>query len=444
MKRLIFGTALLSALYTGAYAQDEFVVGIPSPPDQTTTVFIDSLTKSPHLSEIGISIKTASIQNYSIPDNYKDALISGEFDFAFYSTEIISAFSELELPYAKFLDLPLIASDTAEMASIQNSQYGDVVVAEIGQTGVLPLAFWYRPTTQLISTSQIDSAKQFAGMKVIAKDALASDLIEEFGASASTLPQSESILALQRGAFEAAEWSPYGSTDSKYWGSVAKSAIVDFRMPSGFFVVHQDLWVSLTEQQRVAFRAAISEAELAAQESRDELSLETVADLRTNGIKVLEFSDPHFSNRNDIWNAVVQTWLKQGLKDGPAALELYYSTIRSIPENIEKRGDIIPNIDESSPIYFASDRKRENARDLERGYGLRTGGVPPFSCGKVSYVEKPTRSLGRVYADLIELDGSLLEDYASCVNAISRSANTFDGEVNIYIFMDIGILCPQQ
>lgn len=402
--------------------------------DAATQAFIDQLTKSPLLAAADLQIQSYPAGSIVAPGKALDALQKEVVDLALVAYfEIAPTGREAGLEHVSLLANPAIVAGPREQFAVQDSIFGDRIVAELGKRQLASLAFWNRTSVGLVAKKPVNSLEDLKGQRIASFDPTSRGVVVALGAQPTALPAGEIIGAVERGLLDASEFgSRAASTDNAIFTAYQGGTLLtNFRQPLGFLLAHHNTWLRITQQQRDALAKAAKAAEQSARTSilADEERLPRKA--RENQIQLINFTQ---IGKPFIDSNVPALWLKQTGDAGGPVLNLLnrVKLDMSRPQPPQRGGAVQPP--QPATVLFATIRNDENKNELASRFGIKRVPGPTLSCGTVAFSIPAGRMLGEAYDGSISIPaGSSVRTGDSCYAMIGDATAKSGGSLIVYV-----------
>ena len=175
----------------------------------------------------------------------------------------------------------------------------------------------------IYSSKALNSAKDLAGSKWRAYNAVSGRIAELVSAQPVTIQAAELSQALATGAVETFSTSSATGYDSKSWEQVDYFYNVNMSLPKNLIIVNQKAFEKLDQPTQDAILSAAAAAEnrgWAESEKRNAWYLE---ELSKNGMKVEPGSAELKSDMAKVGDTMLAEWIKQAGPDGQAIIDAY-------------------------------------------------------------------------------------------------------------------------
>jgi TRAP-type C4-dicarboxylate transport system substrate-binding protein len=311
--------------------------------------------------------------------------------------------------------------DTRDLFGLQRTALGEAALAEIGRSQeYVPIAYWNRGQTSILSRSPIRTAEDFQGRKIRSAFRQQADLpIVAMGAAPVHTPAAEVFAALQRGQFDAAEVTPALAIALVPGTETGNSLGTQFRPIVGFLVAAAAAWANLTEHQKAAIATAAKAADAAARTIvlDQEAQLEQAARARNLvAVNLAQADAPNFRRLASAPAAAVTAAQLQELQADRVAIgSITRAPVAALPRIAR------PSAAAKVPMLFVTDRNDEGGNRLQVRFGSNKVDDDNLKCGQVDYDAEPARTMGVTYAGPLRLQSPDLALGAdNCVRYVSE------------------------
>jgi len=191
------------------------------------------------------------------------ALLKGSLDVAAVTIEtLIQGKYERQPKFAAALALPFQFEGSEQLFAFQDSVSGEVLLDDINQTGLVPLGYWNKGVSTLVTKQPVASMVGFKGLKVAAwQSGPSSQILHGFGAITTDLHKVAIHEVFAENRADAYEIVSSSQLDWKMVFPAKSSAIAGFRPGAGVFVANQVFWDSLSPSQKKSLVAAAKDAD---------------------------------------------------------------------------------------------------------------------------------------------------------------------------------------
>jgi TRAP-type C4-dicarboxylate transport system substrate-binding protein len=264
------GAALLSLLlslaWTGALAA-EVKLGIVA--SAQSDPLVSSLKDSPSLKSLQIDVAVLPL---STDLDALEAALKGETDLSAFTLDALTQLKSDNRPQlAPILAQPFQFASSLELFKVEDTPFGEAVLADVNRTGLFPLAFWNRGLSEIVTKHLVQGLEDFKmkGLKVATQSESGKSMLSAIGVPSTILPPNEMYSALRKGAVDASETEPYRSfygyaspvdPSRPTQGPERLSLIAGFRPLVGVLVASPTFWIGLTEEKRQALAEAADSA----------------------------------------------------------------------------------------------------------------------------------------------------------------------------------------
>lgn len=213
----------------------------------------------------------------------------GAIDFARVNGIPLTEFSE----EIGVLSMPFLFLDEEEKWEKLNGEVGRDLLDTLDGSGMVGLAYYDSGNRSFYNTQHpIESPEDMQGLKIrVQSSELAIDIVETLGASATPMEYGDVYSALQTGLIDGAENNfPSYYTSSHY--NVAKYFTVNgYQGVPEVLLSSQELWDSLSDEDKQAFREAALESVPVQREAWAELTEEARVAVTEAGSELVEIDD---------------------------------------------------------------------------------------------------------------------------------------------------------
>ncbi|MEM6462575.1 MAG: TRAP transporter substrate-binding protein [Pseudomonadota bacterium] len=186
------------------------------------------------------------------------------------------------------------------------------------------------PPAGVWAKKPITSTDELEGVKIRAWDASGTSTLINAGAAAIQMSWADVVPQLAAGGIEGVLTSAEGGTNSKFWEHLSHFSAINYSMSLNMTHVNKDAYDALTDQQREALQTAAAAASEAAWGALATRVAENFAEMKANGITVIEEVPADFLTQlSDAGTTVYDDWLE---KVGPAGQQI-------LDDYREKRGN---------------------------------------------------------------------------------------------------------
>ena len=308
--RLGIGIALIGVTLSSPALARDVKVGVPEQKDD----FIESLFSSKYLKSAGINLLPSQFLK---EDEILSATIGGAVDVGFFA---LSAVDQIKLEQSPRLYTALTRAfffkSGEEIFAVEDTAFGDAVLADLRRAKIFPLAFWNRGVSKIVAQMPITSPRDFQRLKVgeaaeKTEKIMSSPILVSLGAEPKRLAKGYSVsAAITEGVVAATVLDPKTRYDASSWddltGIEGQLYLTDFQPIVGILSASEGFWNSLSESEKQAWRLAVNEA---TQHSRHEIMTSERDIGRTAKVRLVAPSD---QNRLKLIGSMVN--YKDGLK----------------------------------------------------------------------------------------------------------------------------------
>ncbi|MBM6583886.1 TRAP transporter substrate-binding protein DctP [Microvirga sp. BT689] len=402
---VIMGAAVRS------HALDVQVV-VSAPFDAPTRALIDQLKTGPELHNIGIDVEEINAAPSTIIDLVKTA-DQGQLRLGLVTLDqLIRTGPGSKSVLAAALIQPGQFPDTRDLFDLQDTPLGEAVLAEIAQDrSLVPLSYWSRGQTSILSNSPIRSAEDLRGRKVepILTSPAAAQTMIALGVSVVTTPFAELHTALQRGVIDGAETSP-GTTQSSL--GATQWIATRHRPLIGLIVTGAQSWERLTEQQRRVLSKAVQSADRSAREVALKAEAETEWLAASKNLQIINIAKADPGGFLRASEAALPVQFGPAAQDALTDIRATRDLVNQIRSSVrpsdgndqkikqpQKRGDTTQEV----PIVVVTDRPDEHASNVQDRFGSRVVDDVTITCGQITYQPEEAQNLGVVHTGEIGL-----------------------------------------
>lgn len=218
--------------------------------------------------------------------------------------------------------MPFLATNYEDAERLWAAQK-DVIESLLDEQGMMVLYAVPWPPQGLYTTKEIRSVDDLAGLKFRTYNSTLEEFVNLAGAAPTQVEVPDIPQAFSTGRVEAMITSPSTGANSKAWDFLSHYTDIQAWIPKNIVVVNKRAFQRLDE----ATQAAILEAAAAAEARGWEMSrAETdakVAELRENGITIIEPSEELMAGLRAIGDQMMETWAADAGEAGAALLNAY-------------------------------------------------------------------------------------------------------------------------
>lgn len=432
IRAVTFATIGVLVAHTAQVRAANVQLGVADTSDPATAQLIQALMDSPVLKSAEITIVPVDLGGER---DIADMLIAGEIGLGLVSIWAIeqSAIDAERHPIlAPVLNQPFQFASTEELLGIQETPFGEAILADINRTGLVGLSFWNRGQTHIVSRMDITTAADLKGLNIRTFRLQEGDeVLVAMGASRFALPAAEVPMALQAGAIEAAEILP--DTAQAYLTEDTATLIPNYRPLVGILAASADFWSDRTEREKAALAAAAREA----QRMGNIAALQVESSIRVaaqgQGVSMLNLAA---AEPSAIQNASGGAWVASRGKGSSFALDQLRVDLQALPSAKGAPAVALPmaSADQvARPILFVTDRGDEGGAELRYRFGSRRD-AQMLSCGQIAYTSRSPRKLGTAFdAPIKTLPDPLPRGNKECIDLVAARAAEAEGRVLLFL-----------
>lgn len=424
-----------AAVFNNAFAR-EITLGVPLPPDQATAKQIETFRSYPNFGDEGITIKQVPLGSLRM---ILRGLIEGEVDIGFVSYQTLAAhkFGDFDSPVlGGLLAQPFQFMGTPELFQVEQSPFGDAVLAEINRTGLIGLSFWNRGQSRILSKMPIRTAEDFKGLKIRSFDrSTANNVLVALGARETPMAFGETMYAFQQRAIDAVEATPDRARRFLREVQGTGSVIAGYRPLIGFVLASGVFWAGLSEREKSIIKRAAEAAANANREIVLSLESEFQAASKEGRISVVNLVAKSADAVVPISNATWSVRNDPGLKLAVENFELVRTALTGSTRPKRPTRIASPPSNETIPVLFVTDRDDTGDSDLEYRFGSKRN-PDQLSCGQIEYpLPTSRRNMGEQFiADISAEPTDLPTGQSACTNFIGMQAEKL-GKDRVLLFI---------
>lgn len=180
------------------------------------------------------------------------------------------------------------------------------------------------PPAGIWAKKAVDSDAALKGLKIRAWDASGTLTLKTAGAAAVQMSWADVVPQLAAGGIDAVLTSAEGGTNSKFWEHLSHFSEINYSMSLNMTHVNKDAYDALSDAQRAALAEASEAASAAAWGALAERVAQNYADMKANGITVVDTVPGGFlSSLNNAGEGVYSGWLEKVGPVGQKILDAY-------------------------------------------------------------------------------------------------------------------------
>ena len=180
------------------------------------------------------------------------------------------------------------------------------------------------PPAGIWAKKAVDSGDALAGLKIRAWDASGTRTLKTAGAASVQMSWADVVPQLAAGGIEAVLTSAEGGTNAKFWEHLSHFSEINYSMSLNMTHVNKDAYDGLSDDQRAALAAASKAASYAAWGALAKRVSQNYADMKTNGITVVDNVPADFlASLNTAGGEVYADWLGKVGSVGQEILDEY-------------------------------------------------------------------------------------------------------------------------
>lgn len=280
--------------------------------------FIDEVEE---VTEGRVKITSYPGASLAAPEDQYDALVSGAVDIVV----SVHSYTPNEFPLSSVMELPQMAEDAKEGSKILWDLTNEFEQFDLEYDGAVPLWTFTSDPGQIYTTDKpIKSIDDLKGLKIRSPSALTNKWLEALGATPVSMPMNDNFEALERGVVDGtiAPWEAV-----KAWGLnevINYATVGNFYMTSFYAVINEEVWQSISEEDREAIQGLIGEeTSVLAGGSFDDVGEEAVNEALEKGIEIIELSGNELVDWNEKIHPVIEEWIEEINEKGLPGDELY-------------------------------------------------------------------------------------------------------------------------
>ena len=433
-KSIAAATAILGQLIF-AQAVEGRTLRLARPPvqDDATKAFLEALVNSRGLAASELKFDVIDSSALAAPRDVPKLVAEGVIEAALVSSSSVLEGGEPQLSHLMLISNPSIVSSAREQFAVEDSVYGAVMAAELGKRNLISVSFWNRSGASIFSKRPVKELADLKGLKLRASDQASARMLAALGAAPAQTAFGEIMPALERGLIDAAEAPlPSNLPLRSSFLSLAKGGtlITNYKQLTGFLVVGMNIWIDLTERERVALQAAARDAQAAARRAvlAEEETLPGLA--KDASVQFVNFAD---IGRGFLATEAPAVWLQGSGEKGQRALDLLTRVKNEIPvrRDPNRGGEVRPVA--KPKILFATLRNDDGGSDLTLRFGAKRLTNARLSCGTVAFGTQQDRSVGNPYDGALGLEGSGIVQDAACFKLIDEAAAKASGQLVVFV-----------
>lgn len=280
------------------------------------TVTVPFMDRVKELTDGQVQFEFYPSQQLGNVSDYLDLTSQGVTDIAFY----ISSYTSDRMPYSSSITgFPGLvnSSNQGSKAFHELIQQDPVLETDYLKNGVRPLLGYVTNPYDLFSTKGVaTSPKDLKGKQIRSSGAFISALIEHFGGTPVTIATPDLYEGLEKGIVD--QVAQYSTTlDSFGLGELIKYGTQGASFGAGNcgFIINENVWQSLPDNVKKAFKQAASEVVDSGSKADDEQNKKIIAEWsKTMEIKTL--SDAEKKEWNDKYKEFNKSWTAKNEKEG--------------------------------------------------------------------------------------------------------------------------------
>jgi tripartite ATP-independent transporter DctP family solute receptor len=224
------------------------------------------------------------------------------------------------------VDLPFLFDNAQQADAVMDGPFGTKLMEQLPAKGVVGLGYWELGFRQLTNNRRpVTKVDDIAGLKIrVVQTPVLIDLFSALGANPVPMPFPEVYTALETGTVDGQE-NPFPNIlTSKLYEVQKHVAVTKHVYNPQIFLVGKKAWDKLnTEERKILEDAAIEARDYQRQVSRS-TSDEALAELKTKGMQVTEFSAEEMAKLREKSKPVVE---KHAAAADPAVTKLLYAEL---------------------------------------------------------------------------------------------------------------------
>ncbi len=399
----------------------------PTPVDAPTRTLIDRLRSDPELIALRIGVKESDLPAGA---EFVNALQGEKLRIGLVSLDLLIA-DKLIANQALTSSIlqPAQIADVQDLFAQQDDVLGDAILAEVGRDRrLVPLAYWSRGQTAIVTRRPIRSAGDFQGRKIRSAFSPASDtIVAHLGATTVRIPAGEVLPALERGLFDTVEFTTSAASNAVRLGADIGAIATQFRPIIGFLIAGSEGWGRLSEAQKVAIERAARRADVAAREATLKSETELLAAASARNITVVNLAETDMAGfRQAGATAVTQKFGASGeqifrdvarIRDATVDLRMMQL---SAPKTVTPIAGPAPGrpAPPPVPVLFITDRNDDGGPSVATRFGRNQTATVELTCGRIVYSPVAGRRLGGNFAGPLAFGDKTPTGQDNCIDFI--------------------------
>jgi tripartite ATP-independent transporter DctP family solute receptor len=216
------------------------------------------------------------------------ALQGGTIEMSVMNAGLLSALSK---DFA-LVDLPFLFDTPQQADAVMDGPFGTAIAGQLPAKGLVPLGYWELGFRQLTNNRHpVAKVDDIAGLKIrVVQSPVLIDLFNALGANAVPMPFPEVYSALETGTVDGQE-NPFPNILTSKLFEVQKHLAVTRHVYNPQIVlISKKAWDKLNDEERKVIQEAALEARDFQRAASRAQSEDALAQLKTNGMQVTEFS----------------------------------------------------------------------------------------------------------------------------------------------------------
>jgi hypothetical protein len=365
------------------------------------------------------------------------------------------------------LTQPAQHPETSGLFGLQDSVFGLAVMAEVGRGKTLvPIGFWSRGQTAIVSKTLIREASDFRGRRI--RSAFTSEAaaqpVAALGADTVDIAGADALMALRAGMFDTAEFGPAlasAAVEELDGGSLATR----YRPLIGFVISGATAWEALSEAQKATLADAVKAADAGARVAALQVETRLEARARERQLAVVNLAQTGGSSFQPLSQKLVAERHGEPGQQAFAQMSVAYNEIvasaqiprppssdlgeigrmltagvRNASETFQPTGRITNGnvgavVRRPTPVIFVTDRHDQGSADPGLRFASTIVTVPKLTCGQVGYTVAPDRTIGSGFDGRIVLEPQALPvGPESCISFVVDALRTA-GKSRVLLFI---------
>lgn len=214
-----------------------------------------------------------------------EAVQSGDLDMVLTANGTLANFSEDFL----ILDLPYLFRDWEHAWKVLDGEIGQEISESLKDKNLRVLAYVSAGLRHIMSKEPVNSIDDLKGLKLrVIQNPIHIDTFKAFGANPTPLAYSELYTGLQQGVVDAAEAANTNYLNQKFYEVADHWALVGWMRFISEIVINEQLYNSLTDEQKSALEEAALYAADVERKEYEQADEKAFDELKNLGVKVTE------------------------------------------------------------------------------------------------------------------------------------------------------------